>query len=113
MVPASAIVVGGVHIDGVRSAVHGSTELRIGRQQRLPRNGGAGIGNQSASEWIRDGACQGGVGILHCLCTRTIGIQVIVWKSVQITRNLDIVAVVANVVGFEDPSAPELALQAE
>src|SRR5262245_55195830 len=112
MVPTSAIVVGGVHIDGVRSAVHSSTELWIGHQQRLPRNGGAGIWNQS-SERIRDSAGQVGVGILHGLCTRTIGIHVLVRKRVQVTRNLNVVTVVANVIRFEDPSAPKLPLKAQ
>src|SRR5215470_6277829 len=113
MVPALAVIVGGVHIDGVRSAVHGSTELWIGHQQRLPRNSGAGIRNQSASERIRDSTCQVGVGILHGLCTRTIGVHVLVRKSVQVTRNLDIVTEVADVICFEGPSAPKFALKAE
>src|SRR6476646_4476893 len=111
MVPTSAIVVCGVQTDvGHTAGVHTSTELWIGHQQRLPRNGGAGIRNQSSSKWIRDGGCQVGVGILHGLCTRTIGVQILVWKSVQVTRNLNIVTVVANVISFEDPSAPELTL---
>ena len=71
------------------------------------------FGIKSASKWIRDGACQVGVGILHGLCTRTIGGQVLVRKSVQITCNLNVVTVVANVISFEGPSAPKLTLKAE
>src|SRR6476646_5446529 len=112
MVPASAIVVGGVQTDvGHTAGVHSSTELWIGHQQRLPRNGGAGIRNQSASKWIRDRACEVGVGILHGLCTRTIGVQILVRKSVQVPRNLNVVTVVANIISFEDPSTPELTLK--
>src|SRR6478735_1291487 len=114
MVPTSAIVVGGVQTDvGHTAGVHSSTELWIGHQQRLPRDGAAGIRNQSASKWIRDGACQVGVGILHGLGTRSIGVQVLVRNRVHVTRNLDVVTVVADVIGFDDKSAQELTLKAE
>src|SRR5262249_30772596 len=104
MVPTLAIVIG---------RVHSSPELWIGNQKRLPRDGAAGIRNQSVSKWIRDRACQGGIGILHGLCARSIGVQVLVRNSVQVTRNLNIVAVVANVIGIEGPSAQKLTLEAE